>query len=263
MNARSTEPVLAGHVDSEFAAHDAARAVGSEQIARFDLMLFAGGDVLDLSDDMRRRFNQRCQPPAEAHADACLHFGVPLEHGFERGLRNVLWLFRRAQEVRRAALQLAVLHVGAWPLPAAEFVAAEARHIGIFHRHAGRQGGLLDIARCAEPAKMLHRARIGAVALGVCRGLEPFVDEDRRDATPAQRNCRGQADRTAADNQDKCFFHHESMVPAEVVACNCRRGMAVARFFSVVPAKAGISVEERTVIWALDSRFRGDERMQL
>jgi hypothetical protein len=65
-----------------------------------------------------------------------------------------------------------------------------------------------QLGRNAKPAKMLHRARIGVVALGVLRRIELVVDQHGRDLVPGKLNRRREAHRPAANYEHECFRIH-------------------------------------------------------
>ena len=76
-----------------------------------------------------------------------------------------------------------------------------------------------QLARNAEPAEMLHRARIGVVALGVLRRIELVVDQHGRDVVPGKLNRRRKAHRPAADDEHECFRIHGRGLSAWTRAC--------------------------------------------
>ena len=88
-------------------------------------------------------------------------------------------------------------------------MAAEARHIGGGARDMRRQALGAQFVGDAQTPEMLHRARIGVVALGMLRRVQPVRDQHRGDAMPVELDRRRQADRSAADDQSKRLsFHH-------------------------------------------------------
>ncbi len=189
--------VVAHHAEAERLAHRAAGAVDAEQVARADALPLAGGDVLDLGRDAVGARHEGLQAPAEIDVGAGRALGAAPERALEHDLRDGVGKLGRRPVRIGAGL-------------AAEFMAAEARHIGARPREARRQSLRAQLSGNPEAAEMLHRARIGVVAFRMLGGVKIFRHQHGRHATPVELDCRRQPDRPAADDQSKGFSLHRS-----------------------------------------------------
>ena len=88
---------------------------------------------------------------------------------------------------------------------ARELGAGRRRPVGDVVRVVRRQAGVADLAREAELAKHLHRARRDVVALHARQlAAAPRLDDEHVDAALRQVDCQHQPDRPGADDQDLC-----------------------------------------------------------
>ncbi len=117
------------------------------------------------------------------HLRARLAFRAAPQHAFEHDLRDVVGNFRRRP-------------IGIRPRQSAELMPAEPRHIGGGARNIVWQSLGAQFVGDAEPPEVLHRARIGVVALGMLGGLGLLGDQDVRNAAPRQLD-RSRRDRPA------------------------------------------------------------------
>ncbi len=138
--------------------------------------------------------NELSRQPKWICAPAC-SLGAAPQHALEHDLRDVVGDFRRRP-----------IRIG--PRQPAELVAAEPRHISGGARDVRRQALGAQLVGDAEAAEMLHRARVGVVALGMLRGVELLGHQHGRHRAPAELDRRRQADRSAADDQRKGFGVH-------------------------------------------------------
>ena len=166
-----------------------------QEIARLDARACAALRILDLGDDMVVMRGERRQALAEMHLRTRRAFGAAAQHTFEHDLRDGVGNLRRRP-----------IRIG--PRQPAEFVAAETRAVRRRALDVGRQPFGAQLIGDAEPAEMLHRARIGVVAFRVLRGFELLGDQDVGHAAPRQLDRSGKADRPAADDQRKGFRIH-------------------------------------------------------
>ena len=156
-------------------AHQAAGAVAADEVA--------GGRLEGLAvvDD------RGGGPPAVvAHRDNLVLIvqpdggqggGVALQDPLDIHLRNPVRQLGRAPRAGELLRQFGGLARGRQP-EAGQFVAGIGRVVDDVGRIVRRQAELPDLVGEAEPAEMLHRARLGGVGLGAER-VRPVVIEQR------------------------------------------------------------------------------------
>ncbi len=102
----------------------------------------------------------------------------------------------------------------------------DAGHRGAEHhvvRVVGRQSGIAQLLRDAEPAELLHRARGDMVALHVGRlGVAAHLGDEHGHAARGQIHRHRQADRAGADDEHvggQCFLGHVVVVRCCSLSC--------------------------------------------
>ena len=188
-------------------AHGARRAVAGDEIARRDLDRFARGEIGRLRHDAVGMLREAVEAAAIAQADAVEFGGRARDDRIEHELRAPGALFRAFR--RRTLVALARIFV------AREKMTGEARAEHDVELVVVGKSGVDDAVLDAPAAAELHRSRRHHRAARQIDAAVALLDQQAFDAAPAEIERERQADRAAADDEDRGFHppRHGAVTP--------------------------------------------------
>ena len=179
-------------------AHQAARAVAADDVARLDLLARAGFGILDDGRHQIGILLERDEPRAIAQGYALLRRRECAQDRIEHILRAALAPLRAFLGRRRLADPREAL--------AGEFMAGKARQIDIVLRVVARIGRALDRRHQAPAPAKFHGADADEVHARLVDRAVGLLDQGATDAAPAEIAGKREPDRAAADDQYRLDF---------------------------------------------------------
>ena len=184
---------IARHADAERFAHQAARAVAADDVARRDFLARAGFGILHERRHQIGILRKRDKPPAVAQRYALLRRRERAQDRIEHVLRAALAPLRAVLGRRRLA--------DAGEALAAQFITGETGQIDVVLRVVARIGRALDRRHQAPAPAEFHGADADEVHAWLIDRAVGLLDQHAANAAPAQIAGERQPDRSTADDQ--------------------------------------------------------------
>ena len=188
---------VAVHADAGLAAHRAAGAVASHEIARADAELPVGPQVVDLRGHAVGVLHEAGEPVAVVERDGAERPGEAAQHRIEHVLRAALAPLRALR--RRAG----VVHAGQFIAPDLPAFGEAAGDVDIVLRIVARIGTGLDVGDDAPATAEFHGADADQVLARLVDRAVGLLDHRARHAAPAEIAGERQPDRAGADDQHR------------------------------------------------------------